>query len=170
MGLDMYAYAIDSRLLDEEWETDCPVYKLARRAVGFLDLSADEQDKLSETDMKTYWAKRNDADKKAKEQGLFDPDFYYWRKFNALHGWMSDLYFAKGGTDQDFNCNTVKITLDDLENLMLAAEKGKLKPTEGFFFGAQVIEPEDIESLFDFAYKAKAAIKEGKTVFYDSWY
>ena len=170
MGLDMYAYTIDSNLIDDEWETDCPVYKFARRAVGFLDLTDEEVDNLSEADRKAYWSKRFDADNQAKEKGIFDPNFYYWRKFNALHGWMSDLYFAKGGTDQDFNCNTVRLTLDDLENLMLTAEKGKLKPTEGFFFGAQVIEPEDLESLFDFAYKAKEQIRNGKAVFYDSWY
>lgn len=170
MGLDMYAYTIDSRLLDEEWETDCNVGKFARRAVGFLDLTDYQIDKLSDEDRKAYWNKRSEADRLAKEKGFIDLDFYYWRKFNALHGWMSNLYFAKGGTDQDFNCNTVKLTLDDLENLMLDAEKGKLKPTQGFFFGAQVVEPEDIESVFDFAYKAKEAIRNGKTVFYDSWY
>ena len=47
MGLDMYAYTIDSNLIDEEWETDCPVYKFARRAVGFIDLTDDEVDNLN---------------------------------------------------------------------------------------------------------------------------
>lgn len=170
MGLDMYAYTIDKRFVEDEWETDCPVHKIARRATGFIDLTDAEVDKLSESDREVYWHKKREADQKAKDQGIIDPGFYYWRKFNALHGWMSDLYFAKGGTDMDFNCNNVKVTLDDLENLMNTADKGKLKPTDGFFFGRQVIEPEDFESIFDFAYKAKDAIRNGKLVFYDSWY
>jgi hypothetical protein len=170
MGLDMYAYAIDSRLIDDDAETDFNPYKAARRAVGFLDLTESEVEKLPDEDRKVYWDKLRKADADAAKQGWINTELYYWRKFNALHGWMHELYTRKGGTDPDFNCNTVRVTLDDLEELMMTAEKGRLKPTQGFFFGADHIDPEEIKSVFDFAYKAKEEIAAGKAVFYDSWW
>jgi hypothetical protein len=170
MGLDMYAYAIDARMLEDDAETDFNPYKAARRAVGFLDLPDKEVEQMSEADRKVYWDKLRKADIDAEKQGWINTKLYYWRKFNALHGWMHELYISKGGTDPDFNCNTVRLDLSDLEDLMQTAEKGKLKPTNGFFFGAQEIEPEDLESIFDFAYKAKAEIAAGRAVFYDSWW
>ena len=97
-------------------------------------------------------------------------ELFYWRKFNALHGWMHRLYNEKGGTGSDFNCNTVRLTSNDLDFLEFDVAKGKLTPTEGFFFGSQDIYPEDIESVALFVEKARAALAEGKAVYYDSWW
>ncbi len=94
----------------------------------------------------------------------------YWRKFNHLHGWMSRLYYAKGGKDPEFNCNTVRITNDDLDKLYQDASNNNLPTTVGFFFGGSELYPEDIEDLIAFIGKAKRAIAEGKVVFYDSWW
>ena len=97
-------------------------------------------------------------------------EIFYWRKFNALHGWMRDLYYAKGGTDEQFNCNAVRLTADDLTRLVQEAGAGMLKPQEGFFFGSQTIYPEDLESIGEFVGKALAAIAQGKAVYYYSWW
>ena len=35
---------------------------------------------------------------------------HYWRKHPDLHGWMRALYYAKGGTDQQFNCVNVMLS------------------------------------------------------------
>ena len=86
-------------------------------------------------------------------------ELYYWRKFNALHGWMSDLYYAKGGKSADFNCDNVRIDLDDLEDLEEVLKEGLLRP----------VDPEDVESAQEFIGKARAAIAEGLTVYYSSW-
>jgi hypothetical protein len=95
-------------------------------------------------------------------------ELFYWRKFNALHGWMEQLYRTKGGTDESFNCNTVRLTLEDLDRLEREADS--LKPVEGFFFGAQTIYPEDLESVATFIAKAREALAEDKAVYYDSWW
>lgn len=95
-------------------------------------------------------------------------DFWYWRKFNALHGWMRDLYYKKGGTSEDFNCDNVLLSLVDL--IKLAVEINDLKPTEGFFFGSQQIYPEDIEDLKEFIKAAAEEIENGRCVFYTSWW
>jgi len=95
---------------------------------------------------------------------------FYWRKFNALHGWMEDLYRSKGGTKDDFNCTTVRLDLKDLDRLEMDASNNKLVPRSGFFFGSQDIYPEDMETVPEFVAKAREAITEGKAVFYDSWW
>ena len=102
-----------------------------------------------------------DADRKSEE-------LYYWRKFNALHGWMEKLYRDKGGRRDVFNVTSVRLNAEDLDRLEREADE--LKPVEGFFFGAQIIYPEDRESIADFIAKARQALADGKAVFYDSWW
>lgn len=94
----------------------------------------------------------------------------YWRKFNALHGWMEDLYRLKGGSKESFNCTTLRLDLKDLERLEMDTGNNKLVPRNGFFFGSQEIYPEDLESVADFVKVARQCIAEGKAVFYDSWW
>lgn len=94
----------------------------------------------------------------------------YWRKFNALHGWMEDLYRLKGGAKDSFNCTTVRLDLKDLDRLEMDTGNNKLVPRNGFFFGSQEIYPEDLESVADFVKVARQSIAEGKAVFYDSWW
>lgn len=91
----------------------------------------------------------------------------YWRKFNAFHGWMEELYKSKGGTDS-FNCVPVRLTLEDLDRL--EAELPDLKPVGGFFFGAQEIYPEDIDSLHVFIQDSRDIIESGNMVYYNSWW
>ena len=108
-----------------------------------------------------------------------DTDFFvearteiaYWHKFkfNALHGWMQNLYYSKGGKSDEFNCDNVRIDLDDLDDLEEVLKEGLLRPVDGFFFGSQTVEPEDVESAQEFIGKARAAIAEGLTVYYLAW-
>jgi hypothetical protein len=116
-----------------------------------------------------------DADKvgdKVTDVALGDTatEICYWRKFNALHGWMEDLYRLKGGAKQSFNCTTVRLTANDLDRLEMDTGNNKLIPRNGFFFGAQEIDSEDLESVATFVKVARQAIAEGKAVFYDSWW
>jgi hypothetical protein len=94
----------------------------------------------------------------------------YWRKFNALHGWMEDLYRQKGGSKASFNCTTVRLTANDLDRLEMDTGNNKLVPVNGFFFGAQEIDSEDLESVATFIKVARQALADGKAVFYDSWW
>ena len=92
----------------------------------------------------------------------------YWRKFNALHGWMEELYRSRGGSGT-FNCVPVKLTEADLDLLEVDLGEG-LTPVEGFFFGAQTVYPEDIESTKQFIADAREQIADGMDVYYDSWW
>lgn len=94
-------------------------------------------------------------------------EIHYWRKHPNLHGWMEDLYFEKGGTEQ-FNCIPLILTAEDIDRLEADVRAGNLPDTSGFFFGAS--NGSENEDDLAFIAKARAAIAEGKTVFYDSWW
>ena len=97
-------------------------------------------------------------------------DIAYWRKFNALHGWMESLYRDRGGPKESFNCAPLRLHLEDLDQLERDIASNSLTPTTGFFFGEQTIYPEDIASTKSFIRLAKEAIKEGDAIYYDSWW
>lgn len=97
-------------------------------------------------------------------------ELFYWRKFNALHGWMENLYRLKGGAKASFNCTTVRLDAKDLDRLEMDTGNNKLVPINGFFFGEQTIYPEDLESVTAFIAKAREALADGKAVYYDSWW
>lgn len=109
-----------------------------------------------------------DVDFKPEENSSVE--LAYWRKFNHLHGWMEQLYRAKGGAKASFNCTTVRLDEKDLDNLMHAIGTDKLAHCPGFFFGGEEMYAEDVASAVRFIYKARAAIAGGMAVFYDSWW
>ena len=97
-------------------------------------------------------------------------ELHYWRKHHDLHGWMEKLYRDKGGDADSFNCIPVELTVDDLDNLQQALLDDNLPRTSGFFFGDN---PPDLETMRNdlmFVQKCRIAIKEGKVVYYDSWW
>ena len=94
-------------------------------------------------------------------------ELHYWRKHPNLHGWMQGLYGEKGGT-QTFNCTPVLLTIADLDRLEADIRAGNLPPTSGFFFGET--DGSETNDDLEFIAKARGAIANGKTVFYDSWW
>ena len=94
-------------------------------------------------------------------------EIHYWRKHPNLHGWMQNLYDMKGGTSPDFNGDCVVLDILDLDNLEGDIKNGNLPDTSGFFFGQS--DDGDEDDLL-FVTNAREAIKEGKTVYYTSWW
>jgi len=95
-------------------------------------------------------------------------ELQYWRKHPNLHGWMQNLYDAKGGTESNFNGDCVVLDSQDLDNLEQDIKDGNLPDTSGFFFGQSGSDEDEDDLLF--VSKAREAIKEGKTVYYTSWW
>jgi hypothetical protein len=93
----------------------------------------------------------------------------YWRKFHHLHGWMHQLYKNKGGVSEEFNCNSVRLTLEDLLLLATDASFG-LSATGGFFFGNSEWDEESKDDVLAFCKLATTSLGEGHVVFYDSWW
>jgi len=94
-------------------------------------------------------------------------ELFYWRKHPDLHGWMAELYATKGGT-KEFNCATLELTAEDINRLEDAIKQGSLPKTSGFFFGCS--EGCEAENDLAFVGMARTALREGLTVFYDSWW
>ena len=91
-----------------------------------------------------------------------------WWKHPNLHGWMQELYYERGGTGPDFDCDTLRLDLADLDALEKTVLADELPETHGFFFGQS--QPEDKALDLAFIAEARKAIAEGFTVFYDSWW
>ena len=94
----------------------------------------------------------------------------YWRKHNALHGWMENLYRKKGGT-KEFNCVPLELVEADLEMLELVVASAKLPETGGFFFGSDSRFCEDYQiDTLQFIKEARKYLSRGWEVAYDSWW
>ena len=92
----------------------------------------------------------------------------YWRKHPNLQGWMEELYHEKGG-QEEFNCVDLELTLEDLDALEESLDDEALPETAGFFFGVNA-DDHYAEADREFIREARAAIKQGYTVVYSSWW
>jgi len=103
-------------------------------------------------------------------QDVETEELHYWRKHPNLHGWMEQLYRKKGGTGEQFNCDPVQLTQEDIDDLANSILDGSLPSTSGFFFGQSIGDQEEESDDLQFCRNASEAIKEGYTVYYDSWW
>lgn len=97
-------------------------------------------------------------------------NIHYWRKHHDLHGWMHRLYKSKGGESLEFNLNSVRLTMSDLEDLEKDLKAEYLPQTTGFFFGNNPPDEDSLKDDLEFIKKAKEEIYAGRVVFYDSWW
>lgn len=95
-------------------------------------------------------------------------ELHYWRKHPDLHGWMEDLYREKGGQGEQFNCDNLQLTEEDLNRLEEDIKAGELPDTTGFFFGES--DGSETNDDLEFVRKAREAINEGYDVYYTSWW
>ena len=99
-------------------------------------------------------------------------EIFYWRKHNALHGWMENLHRSRQEIcSDDFNGVAVKLDEKDLDKLEQDVMTFNLPQTVGFFFGADSVGDEDQkEQTIEFIKKARKALAEGFEVEYNSWW
>ena len=94
----------------------------------------------------------------------------YWRKHPNLQGWMEDLWIAKGAEGGvEFNCVDLELDEEDLDKLEESLDSKELPETTGFFFGSNA-DDHYAEADREFIVAARAAIKQGYTVVYSSWW
>lgn len=97
-------------------------------------------------------------------------EFKYWRKNNALHAWMENLYYEKGGTKESFNCVPLRLTKEDIHRLEDDIRGWRLEPKSGFFWGELYYDEEMRNDDLDFVADALKTIEAGNAVYYDSWW
>ena len=121
-------------------------------------------------DMYAWSVAKNDANEQfAIAEDNERSELAYWRKFNALHGWMEDFARSEGFAGE-FNCVPVQLSPNVIDKLEFDLENNQLTPRGGFFFGEQSIYPEDIEATKTFIEAARAEFAAGREVYYDSWW
>lgn len=109
-------------------------------------------------------------------KGKEKQEIAYWRKHNALQGWMERLWESKGfprkhKEDSSFNCVELRIIKKDLDQLEKDVVAGKLPKTQGFFFGSDSSEDEYCKKkTLEFVADARQAIASGERVYYNSWW
>jgi len=114
-----------------------------------------------------------------------DTEIMYWRKHNAMHGLMEQIWDSKGRPlpegfelregrtvkNMDFNCVEVELTEADIYYIESMIYSGGLPETQGFFFGADSrFDLDDREKDLEFIDKAREALKRGEKVYYNSWW
>lgn len=146
MGLDMYAYSVDSTYKKEVDE--------------FNSYPSNERQTLIDLNHRFT----GDLEEIAS-----------WRKHNALHNWMEDLYREKGFTD-DFNCTMMELTREDILRLKDSIDNNNLTCTSGFFFGdTNYMENGEYEEFYkdsdlSFIEEALDELDDGRFIYYESWW
>ena len=113
-------------------------------------------------------------------------ELQYWRKHNALHGLLEDMWNDKGQPipqwlldefpdDFDdtrvvsFNGIEMELTPADIDYIEASVINHELPETEGFFFGQDSrFDLDDYEADKEFIKKARQAFARGEQVFYTS--
>lgn len=121
---------------------------------------------------KKYVLSPLEVDKKSMENDNYkmEPVFNWWKN-RHLHNWMQDLYYSKGGKNE-FNCDIVELSLDDINSLECDIESGRIAELAepGFFFGDADYNDNMKEKDLEFVTKARELIHEGMAIFYYSWW
>jgi hypothetical protein len=131
------------------------------------------------TDFEWVW-----SDEVQPENGEGVTEIAYWRKHPNLEGFMSAL-FARKNEEQGnpvqpqedgwfvgevmFNCQPLRLTLNDLKELESAIRGEQLPETTGFFFGDNSDDHYREDDLA-FIAKAKEAILQDMEIYYYSWW
>ena len=123
---------------------------------------------------------------RAKEKESKAIELQYWRKHNALHGLLEDMWNDKGQpipqwlldefpddfTEDrvvSFNGIEMELTPADIDYIESAVLNHELPETEGFFFGQDSrFDLDDYEADKEFIKKAREAFARGEQVFYTS--
>jgi hypothetical protein len=123
---------------------------------------------------------------RAKEKESKANELQYWRKHNALHGLLEDMWNDKGQPipqwmrdeyPEDFEQNRVipfngiemELTEADINYIESVVINNELPMTEGFFFGQDTRFSEDDKAAdLEFIKKAREALAKGEEVFYTS--
>jgi len=116
-------------------------------------------------------------EKKAEAQTEADAEkqVFSWRKHSRLQQFMVNLFGAKGGDKDAFNCVDLLLTKADIDSLEEAVKSGYCQYfcKGGFFWGEAYQEQscrEYRDQDLEFVNAAKQALAEGREVIYNCWY
>jgi hypothetical protein len=118
------------------------------------------------------------------ENGEGVTEIAYWRKHPNLQGFMEALWLRKRAEQGDpvqpetegwfagevvFNCQPLRLTWQDIQELEKAVLGEELPATEGFFFGGDSDDYYRDQDL-EFITKAKQILSQDMEIYYNSWW
>jgi hypothetical protein len=92
----------------------------------------------------------------------------YFRKHPNLQGWMERVWRDKGNEGY-FNCVSLYLDENTLNNLQYDVENDQLPSTSGFFFGGNSDEYYK-DYLLEVIDNCRSELYAGNSVFYSSWW
>lgn len=94
-------------------------------------------------------------------------EIWYGRKENEIHGWMQR---HTNIAPEDFNCKSLPLTKELIDEFEQDLKDGKLTPTPGLFFG-DANHAEDVAEAANELIKAtRTALDDGEVPYYYSWW
>lgn len=192
MGLDMYLYRATKKDFARRGEYFAKRNDFFNKWDGILaglpvkdnGWEIDES-RLSEDQKIDYtnYLKEHKVLEDGKPASADAEEIFYWRKFNALHGFIVDTF--AGGVDE---CQTIEIGKDGVAKIVSALKKTArmlnakhgfdptklpIKPVGGFFFGSTEIDDyykRNIKEAFEMFSELLVSLSDDETVFYEaSW-
>lgn len=99
-----------------------------------------------------------------------ETELAYWRKHNALQGWMENVWREQGNTGV-FNGQALALNNKLLDRLEMDVLSDNLPETRGFFFGSDSRYDEHKKDItLEFIKKARFKLRKGyKIIYYCSW-
>lgn len=110
--------------------------------------------------------------KSDKDEKYLGEQIKYWRKNNALHNWMMQLWYKRIGHTKEtfdynhFNCQRLELTKEDILQLLHDIVDDKMIPTAGFFWGNMEYDSWQKETDLQFCVTALADIADGNVITY----
>ena len=105
----------------------------------------------------------------AKDKDGNEIELQYWRKHNALEGWMKSIWVTNKGGKGEFNCEEIELIEDEIDMLEEAVLLKELPVTAGFFFGSDTsLDEYNFRQDLEFIDKARKEFKKGNSVYYSS--
>ena len=101
------------------------------------------------------------VDEKTSENAI---EVGYFRKFHPLQDYMQNLYFEREGQDS-FNCKKISLSENDLKDVLVSAIADTF--TEGMPAQHSIYYKTE---LLIIVHSALHLLKDGFTVYYDSWW
>lgn len=169
MSLEMHICKIRADLVGDR-QVDVDLERIAEQRVGYTKATSEQESKFTKDDREKETAKYLAAWKKIDDEDILDIEFWYWRSFSHLNGWMRHLYYEKGGIYEYFNACSVRLNLEDLEKLKKDIQENNIKQLKYFFGPNDEFFPQHAESTLKFIQKASELLKDDTyALFYIYW-
>jgi len=192
MGLDMYLYkSTKTRFknrkkfyaaMDSHWDKWRSFFENLPRKDNGWEIDRDNLTDQNKKDMDQCHREEDEIKTKLNYNGK-EEEYHYWRKFNALHG-----YIVREFADGIDECQTIEIGNKDGVNKILDAlkttlkqvedgekdiEKLKMPPTSGFFFGSTDLDDwfkDKLKEAIPVFEKLASDLEDNEIVYYQaSW-